>query len=188
MEYPLSQLRKYRELSDSFIRDLSKMIRRLEPSKNATLLLKGDICTDMYLIEKGVLACYDFDEEKKYCAWIMTEGDFVTSVKSFNNQVISTEMIIALTKCLLWAITKQNVDELTEKYLEFKAIRQILTDYYNEQGREMDAKRKRPPEQFYEYLLEFYPAITQKSPKTTLASYMGITRTKLYDIINSRSK
>lgn len=187
MEYPLDQLRKHRELSESFIRDLGRMIIRLQPSKNNTLLLKGDICTHLYLIEKGMLACYDVEEKKKYCTWIMTRGDFVTAVDSFNNQVESTETIIALTNCLLWAITRQHFDELTEKHLEFRAIRQILTDQYHIQSRLLDAKRKRPPEQFYAYLLKEYPAIV-KAPVTTLASFMGINRSTLYDIMDKRPK
>jgi CRP-like cAMP-binding protein len=117
----------------------------------------------------------------------MTKGDFVTAVDSFNNQVESTETIIALTTCLLWAITKQHFDELTENHLEFSAIRHILTDKYHIQSRLLDAKRKRPPEQFYAYLVKEYPAIV-KAPVTTLASFMGINRSTLYDIMPKRPK
>lgn len=188
MEYPLSQLRKYQALSESCIRDLGRMVRRLEPAKNNTLLLKGNICTDLYLIEKGMLACFDVERPKKYCTWIMTEGDFVTSVKSFNNQVPSTEIIKALTNCLLWALSKQHLDELCEKYLEFLRIRQILTNIYYVRGWDMDSMRQRPPEEFFEYLLKTYPAMMKKASKTTVASLMGISRQSLYDIIDKRPK
>src|SRR5579872_274990 len=116
MEYPLSQLRKFHALSDACIRDLGARIRRIEPAKNNTLLLPGDICRDLYLIEKGMLACYDVNSEtgERYCSWLMMEGDFVTAVKSFNEQVVSTQTIIALTKGILWAITKQDTEEMTE--------------------------------------------------------------------------
>ena len=120
MEYPLSQLRKFHDLSEPFIRDLGKMIRKLEPRRNNTLLLEGDICRDLYLIEEGMLACFDMEGNKRYCTWIMTPGDFVTAVDSFNNKVVSTERIIALKKSLLWAITRQNFEELTETHLEFR--------------------------------------------------------------------
>ena len=189
MEYPLSQLRKFGALSDEFIRDLSTRIRRLEPAKNNTLLLKGDICRDMYLIEKGMLICYDIDSETgaRYCSWLFGEGEFVTAVKSFNNQIVSTETIIALTDCILWAITKQDQDELTKNHSDFAAIRQILTDTYNLRGRDMDTKRKRPPEEFYEWLIDNYPAV-KKATKIAQSDLMGISRTRLYEIINNRPK
>lgn len=188
MEYPLSELRLYHPLSAAFVHDLETRIRRLEPAKNNTLLLKGDICRDLYLIEKGMLGCFDVEENKRYCSWLMTPGDFVTAVDSFNNQVVSTETIIALTDCVLWAITKADLDQLTESYPEFQVIRQKLTDKYHIQSRVMDAKRKRPPEQFYEYLAANYPIIVRDAPVTALASLMGITRTTLYEIIQRKKK
>ncbi|HVU95642.1 MAG TPA: cyclic nucleotide-binding domain-containing protein [Puia sp.] len=187
MEYPLSQLRRYHSLTPEFIRDLESRIRRIEAAKNNTLLLKGDICRDLYLIEKGTLGCYDSEERKRYYTWIFHEGDFVTAVDSFNNQTVSSETIVALSFCVLWAITKKDLDELTAKFPEFGIIRQILTDKYHIQSRVMDAKRKRPPEQFYEYLLSTYPYL-QHVPATALASLMGITRTTLYEIIQRKKR
>jgi CRP-like cAMP-binding protein len=188
MEYPLSQLRQYHLLSAEFVKDLQKRIRRLEPVKNNTLLIRGDICRDLYLIEKGMLGCFDWENGKKYCSWLMIAGDFVTAVESFNNQVISTETIIALTNCILWAITKEDFDQLTERHAEFQRIRQILTDQYHIQSRVMDTKRKRPPEQFYNYLLTHYPSLVREAPDTALASLMGISRTTLYEIINRKKR
>lgn len=188
MDYPLTQLRKYHSLSAAFVHDLEVRIRRLEPARNNTLLLKGDICRDLYLIEKGMLGCYDIEEGKRYCTWIMTEGDFVTAVHSFNQQAVSTETIVALSHCILWAITKDDLEQLTEKYPEFGIIRQKLTDKYHIQSRVMDARRKRSPEQFYDWLVGAYPSLVQRAPVTALASLMGITRTTLYEIIHRKRR
>jgi len=188
MEYPLSQLRRYHDLSAAFIPDLSKRIRRIEARKNNTLLLKGDICKNLWLIEEGMLGCFDLEDGRKYCSWLMTAGDFVTAVDSFNNQVVSSETIIALTNCILWVITKEDFDELTRLYREFQIIRQILTDKYHIQSRVMDTKRKRPPELFFEYLLKHYPVLVRDAPATALASLMGISRTKLYEIFGNYPK
>ncbi|HLZ87006.1 MAG TPA: cyclic nucleotide-binding domain-containing protein [Puia sp.] len=188
MEYPLSQLQLHHPLSGEFIHTLGTMIRRLEPAKNNTLLVKGDICNDLYLIETGLLACFDTEKNKKYCTWLMTSGDFVTAVDSFNNQRPSTETIIAQTDSVLWAITRQQLEELTARFPEFGVIRQKLTDKYHIQSRVMDAKRKRPPEQFYQYLRENYPYIVDNAPASALASLMGITRTTYYKIVKKQRR
>ena len=110
MEFAINLLRKYHELSPAFIEDLCKRIRIIEPKAGNTLLLPGDICRDLYLIEKGMLACYDHYLNEKYCSWIMTVGDFVTAVESFNYKVISTESIVALTDSRLLALNREDFE------------------------------------------------------------------------------
>ena len=188
MEYPLSQLKQHHPLSAAFIAALGGMIKKQEPSRQNTLLIKGEICDKLYLIEEGILGCFDIDENRKYCTWLMTRGDFVTAVDSFNNRVVSTETIISLTDSVVWFITRGQFDELTQRFPEFAIIRQKLTDKYHIQSRVMDARRKRPPEQFYEYLLTTYPEIITHAPMNVLASLMGIDRSTLYGIMNRRPK
>jgi CRP-like cAMP-binding protein len=187
MDYPLSQLQRIHPLTPEFINDLKTRIRRIEARRNNTLLLKGDICRDLFLIEKGMVGCYDNNEKKHNYVWIYHVGDFVTSVDSFNNQTVSNETVIALTLCVLWAITKKDLEELTEKYPEFRIIRQILTDKYHVQSRVMDAQRKRHPEEFYDYLMATFPYLLN-APVTALASLMGITRTTFYTILDRKKR
>lgn len=188
MDYALTLLGKYHKLSPAFIDDLCKRIRIIEPKLGNTLLLPGDICRDIYLIEKGMLACYDHYRHEKYCSWVMTAGDFVTAVDSFNNQVISTESIVALKKSRLLALDRQDFVYLTETYYEFLVIRLALTEKYHIQSRIMEVKRKHPPEEFYDYLCKNYPVIVNEAPKAVLASLMGITRSTLYKTIQNYRK
>ena len=96
--------------------------------------------------------------------------------------------IIALSDCILWALSKEDLEHLTEKYPEFRNIRQKLTDLYHIQSRVMDIKRKRPSEEFYAFLLSACPEIVKEAPATHLASFMGISRSRLYKIIELYSK
>ena len=187
MEYPLSQLQRIHPLTPEFIHDLESRIRRIEARINNTLLLTGDICRDLFLIEKGTVGCYAKNGKKRYYTWIFYEGDFVTATESFNNQTVSGETIVALSTCILWAITKTDLEELTEKYPEFSIIRQILTDKYHVQSRVMDAQRKRGPDDFYDFLLSTFPYLVDV-PVTILASLMGITRGTLYGVLDRRKR
>jgi CRP-like cAMP-binding protein len=187
MEYPLSQLQRIHPLTAEFVHDLRTRIRRIEARINNTLFLKGDICRDLFLIEKGIVACYDKNGKKRNYTWILSEGDFVTAVDSFNNQTVSSETIVALSASILWAITKKDLEELTAKYPEFSIIRQILTDKYHVQSRVMDAQRKRGLDDFYDFLLSICPYLVDV-PITILASLMGITRGTLYGVLDRRKQ
>jgi CRP-like cAMP-binding protein len=155
-------------------------------SRKTRLLSPGDTCQNLYYIEKGMLACFDQDGSKSYCTWLMTEKDIATSVDSFNNQVPSTEWIETVEDCVLWTISKQELEMLSGRHLEFRIIRQRLTDKYHIQGRTLDAQRKRPPEQFYDYLAQEFPEIVRRTPNHILASFMGVVESTLYKIKKER--
>ena len=167
---------------------LHNMGRRIDLSKWKTLHERGDVCTNLYFIEKGLLCCYDKETviDKEYCVWAMEEGNIVTCVNSFDTGQASTERIIALEDCTLWAITKRNNEELTAAYHEYAAIRIKLTEKYHIQSRNMDAQRKRPPELFFDYLNMTYPDLVSRVPNRHLSSLMGIRESTLYQIKKNR--
>jgi CRP-like cAMP-binding protein len=162
--------------------------KMIDARKGVLLQETGEVCTQLYLIEKGVLCCYDIDQDthKGYCVWIMMENDIVTCVNSFNNEVVSTETVLALEDCILWTITRQDFKELTAKYNAFEKIRQQFTDKYHIQSRNIEAQRKRPPEQFFEYLARTNEQLTTRIPNKHLASFMGIRESTLYEIKRKR--
>lgn len=168
---------------------LLKHIEHVALPKNHTLLHFGQICNHYYYIEKGILSCHQLEENKEYCTWLMFPGDIATAVDSFNNRVASTETIRTATDCILHLLSWKHVEEFTDEYRAFAKIRQVLTDYYHWQGREMDVRRKRPHEIFYEYLKDVYGKKFNLIPRKLLAAHMGISETLLYEIIkNSKPK
>lgn len=164
--------------------ELHNMGRQIGLPKWGTLHERGNICSNLYFIEKGLLCCYDKEttNDKEYCVWIMEEGNIVTCVNSFDTGEVSTEKIIALEESILWTITKQENEALTRAYPEYAAIRLRLTEKYHVQSRNMDAQRKRPPELFFDYLNKAHPDLLPRIPNKRLVSLMGITESTLYEI------
>lgn len=165
---------------------LYETARRTDAPKRTRLLAPGEICRHLYFIEKGMLACFDQEGDKSYCTWLMTENDIATSVNSFNSQVPSTESIETVEDCVLWTISKHELEMLSGRHVEFRIIRQHLTDKYHMQSRTLDAQRKRPPEHFYDYLAQQFPEIIRRTPNHILASYIGVVESTLYKIKKER--
>jgi len=147
-------------------------------------------CANLYFIEKGLLCCYDLDQDsgKQYCTWAMEEGNIVTCVNSFDTGMPSTETIQAIEATDVWMIDRPRLEQLTADYPDFQHIRLRLTERYHVQSRTMDAWRKRPPEQFYAWLLTNYPPLTARLPNEHMASLIGISQSTLYDIKRNRYK
>jgi CRP-like cAMP-binding protein len=159
---------------------LYDVTERLEVPKHQVLLQPGQMCNYLYYIEKGVVSCYETEEGKKIYTWLMQEGDIATSVESFNLRVPAKDTIETLTDCIMHTLSWQWLTDLTRSHWQFGAIRQHLTDLYHLQSRTVDAKSKRDPEQFYQYLKSLYRKNLDLIPDKILASYMGISLPTLY--------
>ena len=153
---------------------------RIELPKNHVLLRPGEMCGHLYYIEKGILGCYEKDGRKRVYTWLMVSGDIATSVESFNMRLPAKEFVETITDCTLHALSWEKLQQFTETYREFGAIRQHLTDKYHLQARNMDAQRKRTPEHFHDYLKKEYGDNLKLIPDTVLASFMGISMTSFY--------
>ena len=137
---------------------------RIELAKNRTLLRPGEMCDNLYYIEKGILGSYEKDGHKRVYTWLMLPGDIATSVESFNMRVPAKEFVETITDCTLHALSWEKLQQFTETYREFGTIRQHLTDRYHLQARNMDAQRKRTPEHFYDYLKKEYGDYLKLNP------------------------
>ena len=164
---------------------LYESIVRLEVPRNRVLLEPGQVCDHYYYIEEGILSCHRPHEEKEYVSWVMFPGDIATSVESFNNRVPSNETIRTVNKCVLHLLPYIHVHDFTDEYLAFAKIRQVLTDYYHWQAREIGIQRLHPPEEFYKYLKEIHAEHFKSIPRKLLAAYMGISEASLYNIIKN---
>lgn len=186
MEEIIDLLESVHPMSGSLKLLVREKAQRIAVPRGTILLSPGKVCDHLYYIEKGMLACYDEEGDKRYYTWLMVEKDIATSVESFNDQVPSAESIVAIEDCILWTLSWQHLEELSGRSKIFSRIRQRLTDKYHIQSRTLDAKRKRPPEQFYDYLSLKYPEIVRRVPNHILASYMGIVESTLYKIKRER--
>jgi hypothetical protein len=171
-------------LTDGLQVALHNTARKIEIRRLRFLHSRPDVCTNLYFIEKGLLCCYDQDKDsdRQYCTWAMEESNIVTCVNSFDTSLPSTESILAVEDSILWTIDRSQLETLTRSYPEFQHIRLRLTEHYHVQSRNMDAWRKRPPEQFFAWLEAAYPSLVTRLPNRHLASLMGIRESTLYGI------
>jgi Cyclic nucleotide-binding domain len=184
LKHIIDEMNRISFMPEKFQLQLMHSIVRMELPKDQLLLERGQQCDYLYYIEKGILSCHEWDDdnEKEYYTWLMFPGDIATSVESFNSRVPSVDTIRTVTHCTLHALSWKHVEQYTIASREFGYIRQRLTDKYHFQGRNIDAQRKRPPEQFYEFLKNLWPEHFDSIPNKVMASFMGISEALFYKI------
>ncbi len=141
----------------------------------------GDICDGAFYLSSGLLRGYIEDSKKeKITCWFKWEGEFVTSVNSFCNDIpsaigiefIENSTVYILKKDILIKCNKidPQAGEVYTRNLEKNFIRleQLIISHITQNATER-----------YLQLMEEYPLIVQRAPLSYIASYIGVTQSSL---------
>ncbi len=183
MEELIKFLGSVHPLSESLIDFLHRNLKARNLKKKDFLLKQGHVCRDVCFINKGLLRCFYFIEDKDVSSWFMKEGDVIFSVGSFFNQTPSNESIQALEDTLLFYISFNELQFIYNNFSEFNFIGRVLTEkYYTMSEQRLYSMRMQKSTDRYAYLMNHYPDLILRVPSKFLASYLGVTDVTLSNI------
>ena len=156
------------------------------PSK-AILLEEGQIAEKLYLIRKGCLRLFFYDEGKDITFQFFFEGDSVASFDSLSKRTPSLFYLESIEPTELTAIRREDFYNLINNNLSFRQLyEEKLIDRFHAYQQLFLSRIRNTPQQRYEELLQEYPHIIQRVPQHYIASYLGITPVSLSRIRNRR--
>lgn len=154
------------------------------PSK-AILLEEGKVAEKLYLIRKGCLRLFFYNEGKDITFQFFFEGDFVASFDSLYKRTPSLFYLESIEPTELTAIRREDFYNLINNNLSFRQLyEEKLIDRFHAYQQLFLSRIKNTPQQRYEELLKEYPNIIQRVPQHYIASYLGITPVSLSRIRN----
>ncbi|WP_304642713.1 Crp/Fnr family transcriptional regulator [uncultured Muribaculum sp.] len=154
------------------------------PSK-AILLEEGKVAEKLYLIRKGCLRLFFYNEGKDIAFQFFFEGDFVASFDSLYKRTPSLFYLESIEPTELTAIRREDFYNLINNNLSFRLLyEEKLIDRFHAYQQLFLSRIKNTPQQRYEELLKEYPNIIQRVPQHYIASYLGITPVSLSRIRN----
>jgi CRP-like cAMP-binding protein len=157
--------------------------------KKEFLLKQGEICKEVFYIQKGLLRVYIINEGKEVNTWFVKEGDFITSISSFHKQKPSEHYIDALEDCEIISIKKATLDFIMKN--NHKAALFANNELFNklcDYQEQASALRFMSAENRYTYLVEKQTEIFNRLSQKHLASYLGVDTTYLSKIISKYKK
>ena len=169
-------------LSDDCISELGCIIQEARFKKRSFLLKAGQVCTNIYFIQTGLIRSYTTHGNKQRCSWFMKEGDIIISIKSFYNQARSIEYIQALEDSTLSYISFSNLEKIYRKYLEFNFVGRMLTQKYYQLWDDRLKTLHESAAERYVWLRDNHPELVQRVSTDDIASYLGISREHLQRI------
>ncbi|MDP4150257.1 MAG: Crp/Fnr family transcriptional regulator [Bacteroidota bacterium] len=183
----LTYLQSIRPLPDGLPDFLHQIVQRKLLVPKAYLLREGDVCDEVYFIQRGLLRCFARQGRTEVCSWFMKEGDVCIAVESWFRQVQSRENIQALERTEVYSISWRQLQEIYERYPAFNFTGRVLTEkYYLQSEQRLAAMRLRRSHERYRWLMESSPELLLRVPAKHLASYLGMSEVMLSNIRSRR--
>jgi CRP-like cAMP-binding protein len=163
------------------------LFEREEIPAKTTLLSEGEISKKAFYIEQGCLRICFNNNGKDITFQFFFEGESVSSIESFRTNQPSLFTIESIESCILYSISKKDLQSIIETSTEIKNI----VEEHNFQRllfyqKLFLSRIKDNPEKRYLELLKTNPKILLRVPQHYIASYLGITSVSLSRIRNRR--
>lgn len=172
----LSVLKQLYPISPEAEQYLRKHVTPCAVAKRKLLLKEGMTCDNIYFVVKGALRGFTREGSRDITTWITVEGELVSSILSFDEQVRAIENIQALEKCDLLSITHAELEEMYKLFPECNILaRKILQRYYADAERRAFIARLTKAENKYRYFLQRHHSLSNRIPLKYIASYLGVT-------------
>lgn len=156
------------------------------PSKTI-LLEEGKVADKLYLVRKGCLRLFFYNEGKDITFQFFFEGNFVASFDSLYKRTPSLFYLESIEPAELTAIRREDFYDLIDNDSSLRQLyEEKLIDRFHVYQQLFLSRIKNTPQQRYEELLKEYPDIIQRVPQHYIASYLGITPVSLSRIRNRR--
>ncbi|MBX2925214.1 MAG: Crp/Fnr family transcriptional regulator [Chitinophagaceae bacterium] len=180
MQQLLTHLKTFYQLSAEAELVLKDCFEEIIMPKNEFLVKEGKICRHLYFLQQGALRGFYKLDGKEITHWFGFENDFVTSFHSFTTQQPSVENIQLIEGSILWAISKDTLTGLFNRYHEIERLVRIAYEkyYIRLEERYVNAHFKTAAER-YESLLLHTPHIVERVPLGFISSYLGISQETL---------
>jgi CRP-like cAMP-binding protein len=190
----LDYLRSIYPLSDAAAAAFDRIMRPLHIPKKDFLVKAGSINDKLFFIRKGLVRCYYIKTSPKgkkrteVSNWFLSEGDTIASMQSFLAQQPTDEYMQALEDCELLYSTFPDLLQVYNQFPEVFRHSQFVTQKYSTLWHSLlKGIRMQTAEERYQFLLDKFPALTQRVPARYLASYLDVTEVTLSRIRNKRA-
>ncbi|MFD1770450.1 Crp/Fnr family transcriptional regulator [Sphingobacterium suaedae] len=150
-------------------------LQHVEFPKKAIILEQGKTEKHLSFIEKGMIRFFKPRLDQDFTFAFAFEKSFVSAYDSFLTQQPSTYNIEAMTDCVLWRITYDDLHAIYENTTVGDRIgRKVAEDIYLKKMKREIALLDDTAKKRYLDLMKEQPKLIQYIPLKYLASYIGI--------------
>jgi len=176
----IEQLKKYGNLSPELETNITPKIKFLKKQKGDFLLKEGQVVSNLFIIEKGLIRSFYNSNEREINVWFGFENVILGSVTPLFFNQPSIENIQFLEDTSLYYISSNDLNKLYKTSLEMNIIgRKMAEEYCKILEERSFSLQTQSAEQRYNDLLKHQPEVVQRISLGHIASYLGISQETL---------
>jgi len=170
-------LDKYKvSLSDESKDKFNSLLVRKEYDKEITILHQGEVCRDVYLIEKGMLRQFYYKDGRDITEHFSYEGDVVFCIESLFLKEPTTLLMETIEPAVVYFLNYGKFQELCDLYADINQLyRSIIELDLIVSQRKADSWRFENSKERYLRFCKEYPEVVKRASIAHIATYLLMT-------------
>ncbi len=175
----IQHLNAIHPLSEELQQYLFKHLKQKRLRSGEVWLKEGQVCMNVAFIEEGLFKSVYYKRGKTYNNWFMKETDVMIAVRSFFEQIISRETIVALESSLLYYIDFPSYQHLNIHFKAFQVITITLLSQYYERCQDRTELLRLYRSDRYSEFMRTEKDLSLRLKQKDIAAYLGFSEERL---------
>lgn len=168
--------RRYSTMTYEELDILEELLVPMKFPKGSPIIKVGDVCTNIYYIDRGLVRLFYYKNEKELTEHIAVDSSIVMCIESLFREEPSKLQMVALENTMIYALPKQKLEEVALHDVNIQILyRKILEESLIMSQVHADLVRFETAHDRYEKMCKLMPQIILRAPLVYIASYLQMT-------------
>ena len=168
--------RKYSTMTHDELDLLESILVPMKFAKGAMVLNEGEVCKNIYYIDKGLLRQFYYKNDKELTEHLGVENTIVMCIESLFREEPTHLLVEALEPTIIYALPKQRLEQVALHNVNIQVLyRKILEESLILSQVHADLVRFESAQDRYKKLCKLMPQVVLRAPLVYIASYLQMT-------------
>ena len=168
--------RKYSTMTHDELDLLESILVPMKFAKGAVVLNEGEVCKNIYYIDKGLLRQFYYKNDKELTEHLGVENTIVMCIESLFREEPTHLLVEALEPTIIYALPKQRLEQVALHNVNIQILyRKILEESLILSQVHADLVRFESAQDRYKKLCKLMPQVVLRAPLVYIASYLQMT-------------
>ncbi|MBM6992644.1 MAG: Crp/Fnr family transcriptional regulator [Prevotella sp.] len=168
--------RKYSTMTHDELDILESVLVPRKYAKGEMILREGQICEDIFYIDKGLIRQFYYKNDKELTEHIGSDGEIFMCIESLFREEPTHLQVEALEPCIIYSLPKLRLEQVALHNVNIQILyRKILEESLIISQIHADLVRFETAQNRYLRLCKMKPQVVLRAPLVYIASYLQMT-------------